>query len=89
MSRYETIGLNLPEEPGPGSVVIGKTGRAYQNIKPESEHVGAWYAAGGMGIHHGGGGSPFAVLIIHEGPLKVVYRAENDETAKVIEGTQN
>jgi len=68
--------IDIPIEPGFGSVLVGKSGRAYQSLEYKENHhrphiKALYYSLANITIGHGTYTWP--ELLINDAPLKLIY----------------
>lgn len=73
LSTPAEITLDVPDEPPSLSVVLSKSGRAWQRVGR------AWYSAGTPSVifpQAGGIAVAWAHLLLHHGPVRIIYTPE-------------
>lgn len=70
--RYEVVQPIVPDEPPLGSVVLGKSGKAYQSIK--CHNANGWLCIVNDQTLYHQGAIKWGHLVIEEAPLQVLYR---------------
>ncbi len=72
MDVLQRIEMTVPDQPPTGSVVLDKSGRAWQ--RNDERAYGSWHGVKLFSLT--GDGSSWASLLLNHGPVTVVHRAE-------------
>lgn len=78
--RYEIIHSSFPDEPPEGSVILGKSGVAWQSYKGGDDTL-FWSPTKATPLFHKEYGQKWAYVVIEEAPLQVLYRAGEKDSA--------